>query len=204
MPFCYKKEPHQLKSILVWLFFPHVRGNGLLVINPIARLDGDNHLIGLASDIGGHIPEVDRRRLLGLVGSFASIVALIIPVALGVGIRRLRFSSLGNFLGRDHRLLAEELLPQGLVGPELLRQFLVPHHLHDTGQSLAIAGDEVAGERQLTVAVEVDQFEGQRGAAAGTALQSDSAVCLVVVGDLQTIPPEVLDLVVTSAVFEHF
>lgn len=165
-----------------------MRGNGLLVINPIARLDGDNHLVGLASDIGGHIPEVDRRRLLRLSRSragVASVVAFIIFPALGVGLRRLRFFRLGNFLGCDHQLL-------------------VPHHLHDAGQSLAVAGDEIAGEGQLTVAVEVDQLKGQRGAAAATALQSDSAVVLVVLGDLQTILPEVLDLLVTLAVFEHF
>lgn len=184
-----------------------MRGNGLLVINPIARLDGDNHLVGLASDIGGHIPEVDRRRLLRLSRSragVASVVAFIIFPSLGVGLRRLRFFRLGNFLGCDHQLLAEELLAQGLVSPELLRQLLVPHHLHDAGQSLAVAGDEIAGEGQLTVAVEVDQLKGQRGAAAATALQSDSAVVLVVLGDLQTILPEVLDLLVTLAVFEHF
>lgn len=161
-----------------------IRGNGLLIINPIACLDGDEHFVGLAGDIGGHIPEIDRRRLLGL--------------------RSLSLLMLGSFLGCNHRFLTEELLAQGLVGAELLRQLLVPHHFHDAGQSLAVAGDEIAGEGQLTVTVEVDQFEGQRGAATATALQSDSAVLLVILGGFQTIFPEVLDLVVTSVVFEHF
>lgn len=154
-------------------------GYGCSVVDPVRSLHGDIHLVGHTGDATGHVAEVERLYGLGLV---KAILGLLQRGLIGDGLA--------------------QLLPQLLVLAELGGQLLVPHDLHDPGQRLAVASDEVTAERQLELLVEVDQVEAQTDSMTAS-VQVDGAGSRIIVPEGYAVTAESLDLALPIPVLKH-